>query len=128
MSTLPPGVFLLTRYYDAHRQLETGQTYYEDGRVETRYGDERAITCRLSPKQVEEVRLAIRASGLLAAKDLGAAGAHDTAAYTISWRLGGKSGSVANAAYPAKKHPAHEKLEARLDEIERRAGCGEEED
>lgn len=119
---LPSGSYLASHYDDRRRQFETRRVYFEDGRVEAYDGQEWWAVCRFSTDQVAQAKAVVRASGLLTATDLTAAGIHDTAALTYAWNLDGQQGSVTNWAYPARTHPAFETLEQQLDELEGEAG------
>jgi hypothetical protein len=115
---LPQGSYLASVYHDRQRRLRTRRVYYEDGRVEAFNGREWWSAGRFTDAQVEQAKAAIRASGLLTAVDLTAAGTHDTAALTYAWRLDSHQGAVTNWAYPARTHPAFVALEECLAALE----------
>lgn len=117
MDEAPAGAYFATHYRDGRRGVETRRVYYDDGRVEAFDGNEWWRVCEFSPEQVQAARDAIRASGLLTAQDLSAEGVYDTAALTYAWSLDGRQGSVTNYAYPARQHPAFEKVDERLDAL-----------
>lgn len=119
---LPAGAYLAWRYVDAHRAIDRRQVYYDDGRVEAVDNDERWLLCRLAPDQVAAAKAAIADSGLPAAADVTAEGAHDTAPVTYAWRLDGDEGQVTNAGYPAVGHPEIARLDAALADLEEAAG------
>ena len=113
----PAGAYFATRYRDRRRGVETRRVYYDDGRVEAFDGHEWWRVCDFSPEQVRQAQEAIRASGLFDAQDMTAEGVYDTAALTYAWWLDGQQGSVTNYAYPARKHPAFEAVDERLDAL-----------
>ena len=119
---LPPGAFLAWRYADARRDLDHGQVYWDDGRVEAVGGEGPGLLCRLSTEQVAEARRAVEETGLDRAGDRAAHEAQDTAAVTYWWRLDGRAGSMTNGAYPVERPPEIEALEARLADLEEAAG------
>lgn len=121
MSELPAGAYLRTRYIDRRRNLDLRTVYYDDGRVELTDAEGTMLVCTFTPQQVARAKDAIRASGLLAAQDIDCSSVNDSAAYTMDWSLDGRSGIVANAAYPARKHPAMEAVLATLDALEEEA-------
>ena len=123
----PAGAYFATHYRDRRRDIETRRVYYDDGRVEAFDGHEWWRVCQLSPEQVRQAKEAIRASGLASAQDLRAEGVYDTAALTYEWWLDGASGRVTNYAYPARQHPAFEKVDERLDALVTAATPDEEE-
>jgi hypothetical protein len=107
---------------DRRRNVETRRVYYDDGRVEAFDGKEWWRVCNFSDEQVQQAKEAIRVSGLMDAQDMTSKGVYDTATLTYSWSFNGRQGSVTNFAYPARKHPAFEKLDARLDVLVDAAG------
>ena len=122
LHALPPDAYLAWQYVDAHRGIDRGQVYWDDGRIEAIEGAEHEEVCRFSSEQVEAARHAIVESGLPGAADRSAAGAHDTATVTYWWRAGGSEGMIVNAGYPAERPPEIERLEARLADLEEEAG------
>ena len=121
MSELPAGAYLRTRYVDGRRDLDLRTVYYDDGRVELTDAEGTMLVCTFTPDQVAHAKDAIRASGLLAAQDIDMSGVNDSAGYLMDWSLDGHSGTVANAAYPARKHPAMEAVLSALDALEEEA-------
>src|SRR3954447_19840048 len=97
-----------TRYSDARRNLDLHTVYYDDGHVELTDAEGTMLVCTFTPEQVARAKDAIRTSGLLAAQDMDRSGINDSAGYLMDWSLDARSGTVANAAYPARKHPAME--------------------
>lgn len=119
MDEFPPdNSYLGIRYRDAHRGIETRYVYYEDGRVEAFIDDKWLALCVFNTEQIAQAKSLIRSSGLLEVADISAEGFYDTASYVYHWNLDGQSGSVVNAAYPAKSDPAFRTLERGLDELE----------
>jgi hypothetical protein len=121
MSELPTGAYLRTRYSDSRRNLDLRTTYYDDGRVELIDAEGTMLICTFTPQQVAQAKDAVRAGGLLAAQDMDSGGVNDSAGFSMDWALDGRSGTVANAAYPARKHPAMEAVLATLDALEEEA-------
>jgi hypothetical protein len=120
---LPDGAYLAWRYVDGHRHVDRAQVYWDDGRVESVDGGVTEELFRLSPEDVEAARRAIVESGLPAATDRSRDDAYDTASVTYWWRAGGRSGSVANTAYPAERPAEIERLESLLADLEEKAGA-----
>ena len=114
---LPAGAYFATHYQDRRRGVETRRVYYDDGRVEAFDGHEWWRVCTFSPEQVQQAKAAVRASGLADGQDLSADGVYDTAALTYRWSVDDAQGSATNYAYPARKHPAFEKVDERLDAL-----------
>jgi len=114
---LPSGAYFATHYQDRRRGVETRRVYYDDGRVEAFDGREWWRVCTFSPEQVRQAKDALRTSGLREADDLSADGVYDTAALTYRWSVDGTQGSATNYAYPARKHPAFEQVDERLDAL-----------
>jgi hypothetical protein len=110
----PPGSYLATHYRDSSRNEETRYVYFDDGRVEALIRGEWRLLCTFTEEQVRGVRDIMRSSGLMSVPDLSGEGFHDTAVYSYAWDLDGERGSVTNRAYPARSHPAFDKLEAYL--------------
>src|SRR5512144_2896298 len=121
MSELPADAYLRARYVDGRRNLDLSTVYYDDGHVELTDAEGTMLVCTFTPQQVAQARDAIRASGLLAAQDMDSSGVNDSAGYSMDWALDGRSGTVANAAYPARKHPAMEAVLSTLDALEEEA-------
>lgn len=120
---LPAGCYLASHYVDRQGNVENWHYYYQDGRLELVDEDGTFLVCTFTPEQVEQAQQAIRTSGLTSAESLGREGIYDSAAYTYVWSLDGQNGSVTNAAYPAREHPAFAALETQLNAIEDAAGC-----
>jgi len=120
---LPEGAYLGWRYVDRRRSIDRRQLYYDDGRVEAIEGDRRWQLCRFSEDEVGAAKAAIVDSGLPEAVDAPVVTASDTAPVVYAWRLDEREGRVANMSYPAADHPALERLDALLAEIEEAAGC-----
>jgi hypothetical protein len=119
MAEFPPNnSYLAIRYRDAHRGIETRYVYYEDGRVEAFIENKWLTLCVFNTEQIAQAKSLIHSSGLLEVSDIDAEGFYDTASYVYYWSLDGQSGSVVNAAYPAKSDPAFRTLERGLDELE----------
>ncbi|MBI5880278.1 MAG: hypothetical protein HZB53_21720 [Chloroflexi bacterium] len=112
---LPADAFLATHYHE--RRIETRRVYFNDGRVDAYDGAAWWRVCDLTADQVRQAQAAIRASGLLTARDMSAGGVYDTATLTYAWSLDGQAGSVTNYAYPARKHPVFEALDRALDAL-----------
>jgi len=115
MEDLPDGAYFATHYLDRRGNVETRRVYYDDGRVEAFDGREWWRVCDFLPEQIQRAKDAIRTSGLLSADDMTAEGVNDAAMLKYSWSLDGERGSVTNYAYPARKHPAFQKLDEHLD-------------
>ena len=116
---LPPDAFLATRYFDPQRNFITRRIYYDNGLVEAFDGNEWWTVCRFTPSQTEIAKKSIIESRLSTTDDLINASVYDPAVLTYAWRIHGKEGIVTNWAYPAVEHPAFEKLETELDEVEK---------
>jgi hypothetical protein len=122
LDALPDGAYLAWRYVDGHRHVDRAQVYWDDGRVEAMEDGEREELCRFSPEDVEAARRAIVESGLPDATDRARDDAFDTAAMTYWWRADGRRGALVNTAFPAEQPVEVERLEARLAELEEKAG------
>ena len=114
---LPADAYLATCYQDPRNGVLTRRVYYENGQVEAFDGNEWWTVCRFSPAQISQARQAIINSGLTNAKDLYDEEVYDPAVLTYAWRLNKQEGEVKNFAYPAREHPAFEKLEAVLEKL-----------
>jgi hypothetical protein len=114
---IPAGAFLATHYHDARSRVETRRIYHDNGKVEAFDGKEWWTVAQLKAPQVAAVKKAIQESGMMDANDLHANDIKDTAVLTYAWHIAGKSGSISNYAYPAKKHPAMTALDRIVDPI-----------
>ena len=119
---LPDGAYLAWRYVDGHRRVDRAQVYWDDGLVEAVDGGRREEICRFSGEDVEAARRAIVESGLPEAADQAGDDAFDTATLTYWWRVNGESGALVNTAYPAERPGELDRLEARLADLEEKAG------
>jgi hypothetical protein len=120
---LPAGCYLASHYVDRQGNVENWHYYYQDGRLELVDEDGTLEVCRFTAEQVDQAQQAMRGSGLLRAASLGAAGIHDSAAFSYLWDLDGQRGSATNAATPAREHEVFSAFEAQLHAIEEAAGC-----
>lgn len=106
----PPDLsaaYLSIRYEDPPRGFVTWRVYEDDGRVRVFDGHEWYVPCTFTPDEVARAQRALDDCGVTSAADVGAPpGLHDPARVTWRWRVGSRSGTLVNAAHPARDHPA----------------------